>query len=111
MLPIQSTQTNKPMTVLPQLIAAVVSHVIDTANKPGGILIFLPGVQEIRQCIEALRNIPHSNSADILPLHANLSNEEQQLVFASSARWKIITATNVAEVSWIQLCLVGKSLL
>jgi HrpA-like RNA helicase len=80
-------------------VAAVVGHVIDTANKRGGILIFLPGVQEIRQCIEALRGMPYSRDADILPLHANLSNEEQRLVFARSTKWKIIAATNVAEVS------------
>jgi HrpA-like RNA helicase len=72
---------------------------MDTADKQGGILIFLPGIQEIRQCIETLRRMPHSMDADILPLHANLSNEEQRLVFAKSTKWKIIAATNVAEVS------------
>ncbi|KIM88927.1 hypothetical protein PILCRDRAFT_813926 [Piloderma croceum F 1598] len=82
-----------------QLVAAVVGHVIGTANKPGGILIFLPGVQEIRQCIEALRAMPYSRDSVILPLHANLSNEEQRLVFAASTGWKIIAATNVAETS------------
>jgi ATP-dependent RNA helicase DHX57 len=78
---------------------AVVGHVIGNANKRGGILIFLPGVQEIRQCIEALRATPYARDSDILPLHANLSNEEQRLVFTVSTRWKIIAATNVAEVS------------
>ena len=82
-----------------QLVAAVVSHIVDTAKKRGGILVFLPGVQEIRQCIEALRGMSRSLDADILPLHANLSNEEQRLVFVKSTKWKIIAATNVAEVS------------
>jgi ATP-dependent RNA helicase DHX57 len=85
--------------IFQQLVASVVGHIVDTAKKRGGILIFLPGVQEIRQCIEALRRMSHSLDADILPLHANLTNEEQRLVFAKSTKWKIIAATNVAEVS------------
>ena len=74
---------------------------MNTANKRGGILIFLPGVHEIRQCMDALRGTTRSTNAEILPLHANLSNEEQRLVFLKSFKWKIIVATNVAEVSEI----------
>jgi len=60
----------------------------------------MPGVQEIRQCIEALQgaSIP---KASILPLHANLSSEEQKRVFANTPWRKIVVATNVAEVSSI----------
>ena len=61
-------------------------------------MIFLPGVQEIRSCIEAIRGALDGN-VEILPLHANLSNDEQLAVFADTKRWKIIAATNVAEVS------------
>lgn len=56
-----------------KLIAAIVDHIVTAPdNKRGGILIFLPGVQEIRQCIEATRGILAGKPADILPLHANL---------------------------------------
>jgi hypothetical protein len=34
----------------------------------------------------------------VLPLHANLSNDEQRRVFEKTTAWKIIAATNVAEV-------------
>ncbi|CCL98140.1 uncharacterized protein FIBRA_00134 [Fibroporia radiculosa] len=78
------------------LILAVVRHIISTASKRGAILIFLPGVQEIRQCIDRLRDI---QNATILPLHANLSSDEQRRVFAPAMSWKIIVATNVAETS------------
>ena len=74
-------------------------HIIQTAEKRGGILIFLPGVAEIRQCIEAMRKTVSQRDALILPLHANLSNNEQSKVFEpSKTAWKIIAATNVAEV-------------
>jgi ATP-dependent RNA helicase DHX57 len=69
-----------------------------TAEDKGGILLFLPGVQEIRQCIESLQGSPSASEAKIFPLHANLSNDEQRAVFAPAPKWKIIAATNVAEV-------------
>ncbi|TCD63345.1 hypothetical protein EIP91_005646 [Steccherinum ochraceum] len=79
-----------------ELVAAIVRHIVSSADKPAGILIFLPGVQEIRQCLEALRSIPNSK---VFPLHANLSSDEQRSVFARTSQWKIIAATNVAETS------------
>ncbi|KDQ63105.1 hypothetical protein JAAARDRAFT_119492 [Jaapia argillacea MUCL 33604] len=82
-----------------QLITSVVAHIVSTAQKRGGILVFLPGVQEIRQCIDALRAKFSRSEADIFPLHANLSNDEQKLVFRPTSRWKIVVATNVAETS------------
>ncbi|KAJ4485738.1 P-loop containing nucleoside triphosphate hydrolase protein [Lentinula aciculospora] len=81
------------------LISALASHVMATSHKRGGILIFLPGVQEIRQCIDVLLGGATKSEADILPLHANLSSAEQMKVFARTSKWKIIAATNVAETS------------
>jgi hypothetical protein len=60
--------------------------------------VFLPGVQEIRQCIDSLQGSPSASQARIFPLHANLSSEEQRAVFAPTSKWKIVVATNVAEV-------------
>ena len=79
-----------------QLIAATVHHIVATAQKRGAILIFLSGVQEIRQCMEKLRGVPNSK---VFPLHANLTSDEQRRVFTSVSEWKVIVATNVAEVS------------
>ncbi|KAI0691979.1 P-loop containing nucleoside triphosphate hydrolase protein [Cytidiella melzeri] len=79
-----------------ELITAVVKHIISSAPNPGGILIFLPGVQDIRSCIEALRGL---GNAKIFPLHANLSSDEQRVVFDPTPGWKVIAATNVAETS------------
>lgn len=82
------------------LVAAVVKHIVDNADTPNGaILIFMPGVMEIRQCVSELESVSLGNVA-ILPLHANLSSEDQRRVFLpTKPRRKIVVATNVAETS------------
>lgn len=59
---------------------------------------------EIRRCIETLQNVlsrDSGNQYEILPLHANLSPQEQTRVFkkVSPDVFKIVVATNVAETS------------
>ncbi|GMK54047.1 hypothetical protein CspeluHIS016_0106330 [Cutaneotrichosporon spelunceum] len=81
------------------LVAATVKHIVDNADSNGAVLIFMPGVMEIRQCIQELQSTP-LGAVEILPLHANLSSAEQRRVFPSTApRRKIVVATNVAETS------------
>ncbi|GFZ45856.1 hypothetical protein JCM24511_03588 [Saitozyma sp. JCM 24511] len=82
------------------LVASVVKHIVDNADTPNGaILIFMPGVMEIRQCVSELESVSLGNVA-ILPLHANLTSEEQRRVFLpTKPRRKIVVATNVAETS------------
>ncbi|KAG6312513.1 hypothetical protein E4U44_003285 [Claviceps purpurea] len=67
-------------------------------KKPGGILIFLPGVGEINHACNYLRSIP---SLHVLPLHASLETREQKRVFSSAppGKRKVVVATNVAETS------------
>ena len=81
-----------------QLITALIDYIITSSITRGGILIFLPGVSEIKQCIDSIRKDGHQKDVTILPLHANLSNDEQRRVFDKTMTWKIIAATNVAEV-------------
>ena len=70
---------------------------------PGDILAFLPGEREIRETAERLRadlrRRPWGAVAEILPLYARLSPEEQQRAFAPSRGRRIVLATNVAETS------------
>lgn len=82
------------------LTAAIVKHITQTAtNDNGAILIFMPGVMEIRQCVSELQNAS-LGSVEILPLHANLTSAEQKRVFLSTKpKRKIVVATNVAETS------------
>ncbi len=67
-------------------------------DRRGDILVFLPGEREIRECTDLLagRQLAHT---EILPLYARLSNAEQQKVFQTGNRRRIILATNVAETS------------
>lgn len=85
------------------MISTLVKYITSSTDIPAGILIFLPGVQEIRQCIAAVANVVTADDADIYPLHANLTSEEQRAVFRESKKWKIIAATNVAEASDCQI--------
>jgi len=65
----------------------------------GDVLVFLPGEREIRETAEELRKAK-LRGAEILPLFARLSNEDQQRIFRpSSTGRRIVLATNVAETS------------
>ncbi|WP_408896665.1 ATP-dependent RNA helicase HrpA [Nocardioides sp. R1-1] len=73
-----------------------------SAEGPGDILVFLPGEREIRDTAEALAPLTEGvRGVDVLPLFSRLSAAEQHRVFApaSSARRRVVLATNVAETS------------
>ncbi|KAM0754112.1 P-loop containing nucleoside triphosphate hydrolase protein [Meredithblackwellia eburnea MCA 4105] len=73
-----------------------------SGDTPGGVLVFMPGVLEIRQAIDAIRSaVPSSEKIEVFPLHANLSSQEQSSVFrpVKEGHRKIVVATNVAETS------------
>jgi ATP-dependent helicase HrpB len=66
----------------------------------GDVLVFLPGAAEIRRAQEALMAAPGTSELAILPLHGELSLEEQtRAVRPDPGRRKIILSTNVAESS------------
>ena len=70
----------------------------------GDILVFLPGEREIREAADHLRKHLASTQrggppAEILPLFARLSQQEQDRVFEVGNGRRIVLATNVAETS------------
>jgi len=79
---------------------AILDAVDDLARERAGgdILVFLPGEREIRDTTELLRK-HHPKGAEILPLYARLSFEEQARVFQPGGARRIVLATNVAETS------------
>jgi ATP-dependent helicase HrpA len=71
---------------------------------PGDILVFLPGEREIREAADHLRkHLAQAQkggpAAEILPLFARLSQQEQERVFEAGGGRRIVLATNVAETS------------
>ncbi len=66
-------------------------------TSEGDVLVFLPGEREIRDCAEALRK--HHHALEVLPLFARLSNAEQDRIFQTNGRRRVVLATNVAETS------------
>ena len=65
----------------------------------GDVLVFLPGGGEIRRATEELAELAARADLLVLPLHGDLSAEEQDRAVARADRRKIILATNVAETS------------
>ncbi len=72
-------------------------------DRIGDILVFLPGVGEIRRLEEALLSDSNLNRVfQILELHGSLSLEDQSKVLtpnASDSRPRVILSTNIAETS------------
>ncbi|MBI2551869.1 DEAD/DEAH box helicase [Candidatus Uhrbacteria bacterium] len=105
LFPIEIRQFGRrPLTrMLPEQIATSVRNLC-SSGKSGHILVFLPGkalIQDTRQMLtrRAERFPKEFANTVVLPLHAELSEEEQDRVFKPTAERKIILATNVAETS------------
>ncbi|XP_060781858.1 putative ATP-dependent RNA helicase DHX57 isoform X2 [Neoarius graeffei] len=91
------------MDLLESLLEWIVNG--DHSYPPGAVLVFLPGLAEIKQLYEQLQaNRMFNRRAKkcvVYPLHSSLSNEEQQAVFTQPPEGvtKIIISTNIAETS------------
>eukprot|EP00536_Pseudo-nitzschia_multiseries_P003675 jgi/Psemu1/318225/estExt_fgenesh1_pm.C_570029 len=74
----------------------------DTSN--GSVLIFLPGIGEIRSLMDRLsanRTLGDKSRFNLIPLHSKLSSADQRKAFlrAKPGCRKIILSTNIAETS------------
>jgi len=65
----------------------------------GDVLVFLPGTGEIRRCAEDLEDAARTFDLAVLPLHGDLTADEQDAAVRPAGRRKVILATNVAETS------------
>lgn len=90
------------------LVESVLEWIVDGKhNYPtGAVLVFLPGLAEIKMLYEQLQSNRMFNNRGatrcvVYPLHSTLSNEEQQAVFSRPPEGvtKIIISTNIAETS------------
>ena len=86
----------------PDVDAQILDAIRDAERRPprgaNDILVFLTGEREIHETSKLLRR-ELRDRYDILPLYARLPVAEQQRIFASGGRRRIVLATNVAETS------------
>ena len=89
------------LTVDQGILAAleeIEAHERSVGQRPGDVLVFLPGEREIRDAAEALRKA-NLRFTEVLPLYARLTPGEQQKIFQPRPGRKVVLATNVAETS------------
>ncbi len=87
---------------LAEQVAAAVKRLAaenNAQNIYGDILVFLPGAAEIRRAQAACSAIADRHDLIVLPLHGDLSAEEQDRAVKPAAKRKVILSTNVAESS------------
>ena len=92
-------QPENNLDAILQKISKLVSRT-GLEEKPGDILIFLPGEGMIKSCVTNLGNLPSRKKMEIIPLYSRLAREEQEKVFHTfPGKQKVIIATNIAETS------------
>jgi ATP-dependent helicase HrpB len=80
---------------------------VDVARAVGGILrptegdvlVFLPGMGEIRQVERELGALAAQLDLTVVPLHGDLPAEQQDAALAPQPKRKVVLSTNVAETS------------
>jgi ATP-dependent helicase HrpB len=65
----------------------------------GDLLVFLPGVPEIRRAAEALEGLASERDLAVVQLYGDLPSDAQDRVLRPGARRKVVLTTNVAETS------------
>ena len=81
------------------LIPAVISAVREGLKGSGDLLVFLPGVGEIRRTEQALRAELGNLGPAVLPLHGSLRASEQDAALLPRSSHRIVLATDLAETS------------
>ncbi len=79
-------------------VAAALERLL-SRDLTGDVLIFLPGVAEIRKAARSIARFAARAGIAVLPLHGDLSPAEQDRAVAPAAQRKVILSTNVAESS------------
>jgi ATP-dependent RNA helicase HrpB len=90
----QQTEDARPIH---ERAAAAVLQVLP--QRPGDILVFLPGVGEIRRTAAQLAEVASRQNLALMELYGDLTAEQQDAVLHPIDRRKIVLATNVAETS------------
>lgn len=86
-------------SMLEERVLAAIKKMFEDSRCPGNILVFLPGIADIRRIEANLAASTIGREALVLPLAADLPPAAHAKVFAPSQKHKIVLATNVAETS------------
>ncbi len=95
--PVDTRYTPHSAAPLEQQVASAVGQALQETK--GHVLVFLPGAAEIRKAMQACEPLSRRTGASVLPLHGDLSPEQQDATVGPCATRKIICSTNVAESS------------
>ena len=79
-----------------ELIMRLIIHL---SKKHRSILVFLPGIEEIKALMTSLEYDERTSSYVVLPLYGSLVPAAQMKVFRTYGNVKVVLATNVAETS------------
>lgn len=77
--------------------AATVEQALEQTD--GDVLVFLPGVGEIRRTAEQLESLAERHDLAVMQLYGDLPADQQDAVLGPIDRRKVVLATNVAETS------------
>ena len=100
MFPVETRYLEQPLSG--HLDVAVVQSIKRSlAQDPGSLLVFLPGMAEIRRVERALLDLSLGSHILIAPLHGDLPQEAQDRAIAPTQPGvrKIVLATSIAETS------------
>ena len=98
LFPVDIVYHAKPNEVRwPVAAANAVRRLIERTT--GDVLVFLPGMSEIRQTERELKSFAGEHDLDVLILHGDLPLEQQDRALLRQSRRRVVLATNVAETS------------
>jgi ATP-dependent helicase HrpB len=83
----------------PEAIETAVRRRLDDPGDHGHLLVFLPGMAEIRRARRALEPLADARGATVHLLHGSLPADEQDRALRPGPGRKIVLATNIAETS------------
>lgn len=79
--------------------ADVVAEILNKLETNHNMLVFLPGKAEIEAVAEIIQPKAREAGVPVIPLHAQLELEQQQLAFKGYENGKVILSTNIAQTS------------
>ncbi len=85
-----------------ELAAEKVREVIDQSadgDGVGDVLVFMPGAYEIQRTMDEIRHAHTQDDLLVIPLHGELSPQDQDRAFLPTPYRRVIVSTNVAETS------------